>query len=129
MGYHKISKEIEDQVLACGRNKMPIKDCAKKFGVSTTFVYYRYLKNNIPIPAPGKIDTDKEIGKKSGMLTITGFLRRKNSNLVALCTCDCGKTTNVDYHSLILKGGKVVSCGCYRRHVLRIYRKNSFKYE
>ncbi len=57
---------------------------------------------------------DSYIGRKFGLLTpidISG--KDKNSHLIFVCVCDCGKQINVLGHSL--KTGNTKTCGCESR--------------
>ncbi|MDD5064951.1 MAG: hypothetical protein PHQ35_09390 [Phycisphaerae bacterium] len=49
-------------------------------------------------------------GRKFGRLTVIGREENKNSRVMWLCICDCGKNTIVDGRNL--KTGTTKSCGC-----------------
>lgn len=51
------------------------------------------------------------IGSKFGRLTVTAVAGRMKGNLHWQCRCECGNETNVS--TCNLRGGKVVSCGCF----------------
>lgn len=58
-----------------------------------------------------KIKREKNIGLKYGKLTILGFsFNDKRHRFYAICLCDCGNETIVDFYKL--KTGHTSSCGC-----------------
>lgn len=71
------------------------------------------------------------LGKKYGMLTVTGFTKTIGKYKDArpywawVCKCDCGKTTVVNPADV--KAGKTRSCGCYHDAVCK-ERSKKFKH-
>lgn len=70
----------------------------------------------------GKIPTcyctrgNDQVGKRFGRLTIVAATsERRNSSIVFLCKCDCGKFTKTIISSL--NRGNTSSCGCLQREV------------
>ena len=49
-------------------------------------------------------------GKRFGRLLVTQMLEVRDGNTIWECSCDCGKTTQVE--GSILNTGKTASCGC-----------------
>jgi hypothetical protein len=61
-----------------------------------------------------------ETGKRYGRLTVTGdsgIRYGKAGNVIWSCVCDCGKETMVGGDKL--RAGKIRSCGCYRKEMMR----------
>lgn len=63
------------------------------------------------------VDWNSRIGQRFGRLVVLDFIvdheRNGKSVRMAICQCDCGKTTRHRYGNLS-KGG-TTSCGCYQR--------------
>ena len=64
-----------------------------------------------------------EPGQKYAQLTTKAKIDKKSRNAVWLCSCSCGKETEVraDY----LRSGKTVSCGCYRSSKFTVNDNNT----
>lgn len=54
-------------------------------------------------------------GRRFGRLTVVEECERMGNRVAWLCKCDCGNYTKVRAHHL--KGGQIVSCGCYHDEV------------
>lgn len=63
---------------------------------------------------PRKIDLS---GQEFGRLTVIGPAENRGIHTMWLCRCNCGNEKAV--HTSALRGGLVVSCGCYRDEVIR----------
>lgn len=52
------------------------------------------------------------VGQKFNMLTVLEKAPSRNNNVMWLCKCDCGNTTEVSTYSL--RTGHTKSCGCLK---------------
>lgn len=50
---------------------------------------------------------------KFGMLTVLGFVEKRNKTSIWLCACDCGNQAKVSRNNL--RSGHAKSCGCLKR--------------
>lgn len=67
----------------------------------------------------GKILKQEEgIGRSFGRLLVLGWAGRTSRNhQLWLCVCRCGQFTRIEMHDLVT--GKVKSCGCLKREILK----------
>ena len=67
------------------------------------------------------------VGKEYGRLTVTADLGRRQASreVMWLCECSCGNTTEV--RGSCLRRGRTTSCGCFRRETqaekMKVYRE------
>lgn len=64
-------------------------------------------------------------GRRFGRLTVIEESGKLGKKVAWLCKCDCGNYTRVRAHHL--KGGQIVSCGCYHNEVNATHRLTSTK--
>lgn len=59
------------------------------------------------------------VGRRFGRLVVQSYAGKKYGKHTSWnCLCDCGKTVDVIYQSLIK--GRTTSCGCYARDMSRV---------
>jgi hypothetical protein len=56
-------------------------------------------------------------GQRFGRLVVTHRAPNNKAQTVWACVCDCGNTTRVQMGHL--RGGRIVSCGCYKNQIAR----------
>jgi hypothetical protein len=61
------------------------------------------------------------VGTKFGRLTVTAFECVANSQIIAMCNCDCGTPRKVNLISL--RSGNTQSCGCLAKELRALNRK------
>lgn len=65
----------------------------------------------------GRMQLKKYVGRRFGLLTVTGYAGKRNGMHRWNCVCDCGNETTVG--QTLLQNGKTRSCGCLQAAVLK----------
>jgi len=92
------------------KNKLSLKEIAKKFDCSVPIIRNNLVKYNILSNKKYNYEKPKK-GDKFFRWTFIEEVREKNKKPKWKCECECGTIKNLDYVSV--KFGESKSCGCY----------------
>jgi len=99
----------------------------KEYGVSTNCIDNVMKKYGVK-PSDVLPQKDELIGQKFNKLTILYFSHKQGAIKFYFCKCECGvtKAQNISF----VKNGRIVSCGCSRRHISKVQETDILaKYE
>jgi hypothetical protein len=65
------------------------------------------------------------VGKTFGRLTVVGegkiveYGKQKSKHRFYICECSCGNEDKVEVDGIYLRNGKIQSCGCFNKELMR----------
>lgn len=91
--------------------------CDCKCGTKNKRISKGEIKKRINCGCKKKTCVKDLTGQKFGRLTVLNTTAKKDNNgsIIWECECECGNTTHAS--SRDLRGGFVISCGCYKKEI------------
>ncbi len=115
--------EQEKEVCELYKNNNTIGEIAKIYNVSRSPIKKALKRNNVT----QQVIKDMIIGEKYGIITVVSNAQSKNGRRYVWGQCECdGNIREYNWHHL--KGGRIVSCGCYIKKIIKTMNIKSKEY-